>query len=218
MPERNKMSDQLEKIVDVIYQKICAKLKSMGYIEIEASGRHVHLSRNVIDELFGKDYQLTNIKSLSQPGQFVSAERVTLIGPKGQLSNVVVLGPERAHSQIEVSKTDAKILGVNAPIQESGKTQGTASIEISANGNKVHLNQGVLVAERHIHMSLADAERLVLKDGDRVDVEVSSDRPVIFKNVNLRVSGQYDTYMHIDYDEANACNLTGKTFGLIIKK
>lgn len=218
MPERNKMSEQLERIVEVIYKKICARLKSLGYIEIEASGRHVHLSRKAIEELFGTGYQLTKIKPLSQPGQFVSAERVTLIGPKGQLSNVVVLGPERAHSQIEVSKTDAKILGISAPIQESGKIQGTAAIEISANGNKVQLNQGVLVAERHIHMSLADAASLVLKDGDQVDVEVNSERPVIFKDVKLRVSEQYDTYMHIDYDEANACNLTGKTFGLIIKK
>lgn len=211
------MSEQVEKIVDLVYKKIAAKLKSLGYIEIEASGRHVHLSRQVVDELFGKAYVLTHIKPLSQPGQFVCAERVTLIGPKGQLSNVVVLGPEREQSQIEVSKTDAKILGVDAPIKESGKIQGTPAIKISANGNTVHLNQGLLIAQRHIHMSRTDAECLALKDGDRVDVAVSSDRPVIFKDVKLRVSDQYDTAMHIDYDEANACNLTGKTFGLIIK-
>ncbi|MBU4540676.1 MAG: hypothetical protein KJ774_05570 [Firmicutes bacterium] len=144
------MSEQVEKIVDLVYKKIAAKLKSLGYIEIEASGRHVHLSRQVVDELFGKAYVLTHIKPLSQPGQFVCAERVTLIGPKGQLSNVVVLGPEREQSQIEVSKTDAKILGVDAPIKESGKIQGTPAIKISANGNTVHLNQGLLIAQRHI--------------------------------------------------------------------
>lgn len=211
------MSDQVEKIVEIIFDKIYTRFKKSGYIEIEASGRHVHLSRDVIDKLFGKDYQLTNIKALSQPGQFVAKERVTLIGPKGQLQNVVILGPERKKSQIEVSKTDAKILGVKAPVQESGKFLGTAPIEISANGKTLYLNEGVLVAERHIHMSREDAQNLSLKDGDRLDIEVKTDRPMIFKNVNLRVSDKFDTYMHIDYDEANACNLGKRTLGLIVK-
>ena len=211
------MSDQIEKIVDIIFEKIYTEFKKSGYIEIEASGRHVHLSRVVIDKLFGKDYQLTNIKTLSQPGQFVAKERVILIGPKGQLQNVVVLGPEREKVQIEVSKTDAKVLGVNAPVHESGKLMGTAPIEISANGKTVYLNEGVLVAERHIHMSSEDAKNLSVKDGDRVNIEVNTDRPMIFKNVNLRVSNKFDTYMHIDYDEANACNLGRRTLGLIVK-
>lgn len=212
------MTDQIEKIVDIIFEKIYARFKRSGYIEIEASGRHVHLSREVIDKLFGEDYQLTNIKALSQPGQFVSKERVSLIGPKGQLHNVVVLGPEREKSQIEVSQTDAKILGIKVPVKESGKIQGTPPVEISANGKIVNLNEGLLVAERHIHMSTADAKDLSLRDGERVDVEVNTDRPMVFKDVNLRVSDNFDTYMHIDYDEANACNLTGKTLGLIVKK
>lgn len=211
------MNDQLEKIVDIIFNKIYTELKKIGYIEVEASGRHVHLSREVIDHLFGKDYQLTNLKALSQPGQFVSKERVTLIGPKGQLSNVVILGPEREKSQIEVSKTDAKILGIDAPIKESGKIQGTAAVEMSANGKTLYLNEGVLVAERHIHMSTEDAKNLSLKDGESVDIELDTDRPMIFKNVKLRVSDNYDTYMHIDYDEANACNLPVRTLGLILK-
>ncbi|PKM60876.1 MAG: propanediol utilization protein [Firmicutes bacterium HGW-Firmicutes-4] len=212
------MTDQIEKIVDIIFEKIYARFKRSGYIEIEASGRHVHLSREVIDKLFGEDYQLTNIKALSQPGQFVSKERVSLIGPKGQLHNVVVLGPEREKSQIEVSQTDAKILGIKVPVKESGKIQGTPPVEISANGKIVNLNEGLLVAERHIHMSTADAKDLSLRDGERVDVEVNTDRPMVFKDVNLRVSDNFDTYMHIDYDEANACNLTEKTLGLIVKK
>lgn len=211
------MNDQLEKIVDIIFDKIYTKLKKIGYIEVEASGRHVHLSREVIEHLFGKDYQLTNLKALSQPGQFVSKERVTLIGPKGQLPNVVILGPEREKSQIEVSKTDAKILGIDAPIKESGKIQGTAAIEMSANGKTLYLNEGVLVAERHIHMSTEDAKNLSLKDGECVDIELDTDRPMIFKNVKLRVSDNYDTYMHIDYDEANACSLPARTLGLILK-
>jgi propanediol utilization protein len=212
------MTDQIEKIVDIIFEKIYARFKRSGYIEIEASGRHVHLSREVIDKLFGEDYQLTNINALSQPGQFVSKERVSLIGPKGQLHNVVVLGPEREKSQIEVSQTDAKILGIKVPVKESGKIQGTPPVEISANGKIVNLNEGLLVAERHIHMSTADAKDLSLRDGERVDVEVNTDRPMVFKDVNLRVSDNFDTYMHIDYDEANACNLTEKTLGLIVKK
>lgn len=211
------MNDQLEKIVDIIFNKIYTKLKKIGYIEVEASGRHVHLSREVIDNLFGKDYQLTNLKALSQPGQFVSKERVMLIGPKGQLPNVVILGPEREKSQIEVSKTDAKILGIDAPIKESGKIQGTAAIEMRANGKTLYLNEGVLVAERHIHMSTEDAENLSLIDGECVDIELDTDRPMIFKNVKLRVSDNYDTFMHIDYDEANACNLPARTLGLILK-
>jgi len=211
------MSDQLEKYVDIIFDKIYHKFKKLGYVEIEASGRHVHLTRAVIDKLFGKDYKLTKIKALSQPGQFVCKERVTLKGPKGQLQNVVVLGPERDKPQIEVSKTDAKILGINAPVKASGKTQGTPGLEISANGKMLHLNEGVLVAERHIHMSMEDADNLFFKDGDRVDVEIFTDRPMMFKNVKLRVSEHFDTYMHIDYDEANACNLQGRMLGLIVK-
>lgn len=212
------MSDQLEKLVDKIYNKIVNELKKLGYIEIEASGRHVHLSKAVIDTLFGKDYTLTKIKDLSQPGQFISQERVTLTGPKGQLKNVVVLGPEREKTQIEVSKTDAKTLGINAPVKESGKIQGTPGIEISANSKTMVLHEGVLVAERHIHMATEDACHLSLKDGDRVDVEISTDRPMVLKDVKIRVSNHFNTYMHIDYDEANACNLPTKMLGLILKK
>ena len=212
------MSDQLEKIVNRIFEKIYEQLKKIGYVEIEASGRHVHLSKDVIDALFGKDYKLTKIKELSQPGQFVSKERVTLKGPKGQLQNVVILGPEREKSQIEVSKTDANILGIKAPLKESGKIQGTPGLEIAANGKNLTLDEGVLVADRHIHMSMEDAKNQSFEDGDRVDVEVQTDRPIIFKNVKLRVSENSETAMHIDYDEANACNLSGRMLGLIVKK
>ena len=212
------MDNQLEKIVDLIYGQILHKLKESGFIEIEASGRHIHLSREEVEELFGKDYQLTKVKDLSQPGQYVCKERVTLIGPKGTIPNVVVLGPEREHSQIEISKTDANILGIHPHLKASGKIEGTPGIEMSVHGKTISLRSGVIVAERHIHMRPEDANPFSLKDGDRVDVEVNTERPVIFKNVNVRVSDKADTFMHIDYDEANACGLSGKTYGLIKKR
>ncbi|MPW25531.1 phosphate propanoyltransferase [Alkalibaculum sp. M08DMB] len=209
------MDCQLEKIVDIVYREILNKVNGLGYVEIEASGRHVHMSREVVEELFGKGYQLTKVKELSQPGQFACKERVTIVGPKGKVSNVVILGPERENTQIEVSKTDAKLLGIDAPTKESGKITGTPGIEISANGKTIALESGVIVAERHIHMKPEDAQKLSLKDNEYVDIEVVSERPVVFKNVKVRVSDKANTFMHIDFDEANACGLSVKTYGLI---
>lgn len=210
--------NKIEEIVDLTVDKIYERVRKMGFIEIEASGRHAHLSRDVIDKLFGKNYQLTKVKELSQPGQFVSKERVKLIGPKGKLQNVVVLGPDRPHTQVEISKTDAKILGIDAPVKESGSIEGTPGVELMAMGRSAIIKEGVIVADRHIHMSVEDAQKLSLEDGDKVDVEVQTDRPLVFKDVKVRVSDKFDTFMHIDYDEANACNLGKKTLGLIINK
>ncbi|MCG8483167.1 MAG: phosphate propanoyltransferase [Clostridia bacterium] len=202
-------------MADVIYEGILNKLKGLGYVEIEASGRHVHLSREAVEALFGEGYQLTKGKDLSQPGQYACKERVSLIGPKGTIHNVVILGPEREHSQIEVSKTDAKLLGINVPVRESGKVEGTPGITMTANGKTLELNSGVMVAERHLHMKPEDADKLSLNDGDRVNIEVDTERPMVFRNVKVRVADKADTYMHIDYDEANACGLSEKTYGMI---
>lgn len=205
-------------IIDTIHEQILTKMKKLGFIEIEASGRHVHLSQEHIDALFGKDYNLTKLKDLSQPGQFVCKERISIAGPKGELKNVVILGPARNVTQIEISKTDSRILGLEVPVRESGLIDGTPGIQIMAGENTVALNQGTIIADKHIHMSTKDAADLALKNGDRVDVEVETNRPIIFKRVKIRVSDDFETFMHIDYDEANACDVTGRTFGRIVKK
>lgn len=187
-------------------------------IEVEASGRHVHLDTETKEKLFGKDYQLTKVKDLSQPGQFVCKERVTVVGPKGILNNVVILGPERKETQVEVSLTDAVSLGVKAPVRESGDLLGTPPITLKVGNQEAHLSKGLIVAKRHIHMVPKDAERFGLKDREIVQVQVFGNRPLIFDDVVVRVSEHYCTFMHIDYDEANACGFKKGTLARIIKK
>ena len=203
--------------VDQLIDSIVKTLKERLFIEVEASGRHIHLSRQDIDSLFGIGYKLTKVKDLSQPGQFACAERVTVTGPKGSLKNVVVLGPERKVSQVEVSLTDALTLGVKAPIRQSGDIQGTPEITVS-NGNKqIKLTQGLIVAKRHMHITPEDAIRFNVTDGEIVKVKVFGQRPLIFDDLVVRISKDFKTYIHIDYDEANACGFTKGTLGMIIK-
>lgn len=209
------MNNQL---MDSLVDEILKRVQKETCIEIEASGRHVHLSRTTIDLLFGSGYELTKLRDLSQPGQYVCKERVTLIGPKGVIHNVVVLGPERKQTQVEISQTDAVSLGIKAPIKESGQLDGTPGIVLSTGENVVHLNHGVIVAKRHIHMTQEDAKKNNVVNGEIVQVKVFGKRPLIFDDVVIRVSSAYETYMHIDYDEANACGFVKGTIGKIIKK
>lgn len=176
-----------------------------GLVEVEASGRHVHLSRRDTEALFGRGYQLTRVRDLSQPGQFVCSERVSVTGPKGTIKNVVVLGPERAETQVEVSFTDGLTLGIKPPVRQSGDIKGSPGAVLSFGDRQISIGQGVIVAKRHMHVAAADAERLQVKDGDIVNIEVLGSRPVVFKDTVARVSDKYATYVHIDYDEANAC-------------
>lgn len=187
-------------------------------VEIEASGRHIHLDRPTIDALFGEGYKLTKIKDLSQPGQFVCKERINVVGPKGILKNVVVLGPERSVSQVEVSVTDSRLLGILVPLRESGKVEGTPGVYLMRDNQMVYLNEGLIVAKSHIHMTKKDAERWLLSDKELVQVKVEGDRPLIFDDVIVRVDENYATFMHIDYDEANACLFRSGLIGKIIKK
>lgn len=184
---------------------------------IEGSGRHVHLCRQDIDRLFGEGYELTKVKELSQPGQFACQERVNLVGPKGMLTNVVILGPEREHSQVEVSLTDARILGVKAPTRESGDLKGSAGIIIVNKDQHIALEEGCIVAKRHVHVAETDAARLGVTNGQIVKVKTHTDRPLIFDDVVIRVSPKYQTFMHIDFDEANACDLKNGNLGEIIE-
>lgn len=184
---------------------------------IEGSGRHVHLCRQDIERLFGEGYELTKVKKLSQPGQFACQERVNLVGPKGMLTNVVILGPEREHSQVEVSLTDARLLGVKAPTRESGDLKGSAGIIIVNKDRHIALEEGCIVAKRHVHVAEADAARLGVTNGQIVKVKTHTDRPLIFDDVVIRVSPKYQTFMHIDFDEANACDLKNGDLGEIIE-
>lgn len=204
-----------ENIIDKVIDRIQNELDSS--FEVEASGRHVHLSRKELDALFGTGYKLTKAKDLSQPGQYASKERLTVVGPKGAFHNVVILGPVRKESQVEVSLTDCLQLGVKAPIRESGDIEGTPGI-VLVNGDKsVSLDKGLIVAKRHVHMTPEDAEKIGVKNHDIVKVKVEGARPLIFDDVVIRVSPKFATYMHIDYDEANACGFSKGIRGRIIK-
>jgi propanediol utilization protein pduL len=204
-----------ENIIDKVIDRIQNELDSS--FEVEASGRHVHLSRKELDALFGTGYELTKAKDLSQPGQYASKERLTVVGPKGAFHNVVILGPVRKESQVEVSLTDCLQLGVKAPIRESGDIEGTPGI-VLVNGDKsVSLDKGLIVAKRHVHMTPEDAEKIGVKNHDIVKVKVEGARPLIFDDVVIRVSPKFATYMHIDYDEANACGFSKGIRGRIIK-
>jgi propanediol utilization protein len=204
-------------LADRVTQRVLELLNG-PVIPIEASGRHIHLSREAVDKLFGAGYQLTKVSELSQPGQFVCAERLRAKGPKGELASVVVLGPERRETQMEVSATDALTLGVKAALRLSGDTHDTPGIRLIGPAGELELERGVIVAERHVHMTPQDAARWGYKDGQTVSVRTFGERPVVFCNVALRVSPDFTTYMHIDYDEANACGFKKGMPGLIVNE
>ena len=185
---------------------------------VETSARHIHVSQEHLEILFGKGYELTKKKDLSQPGQYACAERVDIVGPKKTLSGVSILGPVRPETQVELSLTDARSIGVAAPIRESGDIAGSGACKMVGPCGEVELSEGVIVAKRHIHMTTADAERMGLTDKQVVSVKVPSDgRALIFGDVVVRVSDKYALAMHIDTDESNAGAIAPNTMGEIIK-
>ena len=187
-------------------------------VPIEISARHLHLSQADLETLFGKGYQLTPKKDLSQPGQFACEERVTVVGPKRELKGVSVLGPVRPETQVEISLTDARSIGVAAPIRESGDIAGSSGCKLIGPAGEVELTQGVIAAKRHIHMTPADAENLGVSDKEIVCVKVDSDgRKTIYDDVIVRVSNSYALAMHIDTDEGNAACVAGNMVGEIVK-
>ena len=171
---------------------------------VEVSARHVHLDRKTIDVLFGEGYELTEIRDLSQPGQFVCEERVTVKGPKREIENVVILGPLRPQTQVEVSLTDCYAIGSVAPLRESGDTHNSTPVTLKGPKGEVEIKEGLIVAKRHIHMTQEDADNLGVEDKQIVSVEVDTARPVIFKDVVVRVKDSFALAMHVDTDEANA--------------
>lgn len=189
----------------------------MDKVIVEISARHVHLAREHVETLFGAGYQLTNKKDLSQPGQFACEEKVTVIGPKGSLK-CSILGPERPESQIEISLTEARQIGVKAPVRESGDTAGTPGCILEGPCGKVELSQGVMAAKRHLHITPEDAEKFGVSQGQNIGIALETEgRSLTFGDVVVRVSPKYATAVHLDTDEANAAALAGEARGAIVK-
>ena len=186
-------------------------------IPIGISARHIHLKQEHVEHLFGKGEQLTAKKMLSQPGQFAANETLIIVGPKGSISNVRVLGPARSLTQVEVSHTDAIALGIQPPIRESGNIEGSASCTLVGPKGSLYLHEGVIIAQAHIHMSPGEADGLNVFDGEYVSIKTQGIRPVTFHHVKVRVSERYRLEMHIDTDEANAGFLKSGATGTLLK-
>lgn len=197
----------IEKLVDAVIRT--------AFIPLEASGRHVHVTREQALALFGHD--LTEKRPLSQPGQYLCNERVAVVGPKGEFQNVAVLGPARKEAQVEISLTDGRTLGITPPVRLSGDVKNTPGVRLVGPNGQVELNQGVIAAKRHIHMSPQDARNFGVTDGQEVSLKTYTGRQLIFENVPVRVRPDFATYAHLDYDEANACGMRDGDLGRILQ-
>jgi putative phosphotransacetylase len=185
-------------------------------IPVGVSNRHIHLSQKDVEVLFGPDYTLTVMKWLSQPGEFAAQETVTIVGPKNEIRNVRILGPARSQTQVEISRSDSFVLGVKAPLRMSGDLKGTPGIKIVGPKGEITIDEGVIVAQRHIHMTPADASRFGVADREVVQVKTTGERSLVFGEVIVRVKESYALDFHIDTDEANAAGLkTGDTVELV---
>lgn len=187
-------------------------------VVVSVSARHIHLTEEHLAELFGHGYQLTPLKDLSQPGQYAAKETLKVIGPKGMLEEVRILGPTRPQSQVELARTDAYQLGVQPPVRDSGDTKKTPGIVLVGPKGALNLDRGVILAAAHIHMPPEDAERLDLTDGDRVQVLLEGERSIIYNNVLVRVHPQFALEMHVDTDEGNAALLSSQNVGFVLAK
>lgn len=198
-----------EEIVEAVTEVVLEHLREAAPLEIPVgiSSRHVHLSQEDMETLFGKTYQLTRVKDLSQPGEFLAAETLVMVGPKAVIEKLSVVGPLRRRTQVEISRTDAFRLGVAPPVRDSGDLEGTPGVILVGPRGAVALPQGVVLAQRHIHMIPEDARRFGVADKDVVRVQVVGERGLVFDNVVVRVSDNYKLEMHIDTDEANAAML-----------
>lgn len=206
------MSLNTENIVNQITELVLAEIKKMqsreNLIPVGISARHLHLTQEQVEILFGKGHQLTFLKPLSQTGQFAAKETVTLKGPKGVIEKVRILGPVRPHVQVEVSMTDARALGLNPPVRESGKLENTPGLVIKGTVGQIETQDGVIVAQRHAHMSLEDAENFGISDGDYIRVFVDGESGGIMEPVKVRVNKNYVLDLHLDTDNANAFGLS----------
>ena len=200
-------SNALQALADAVFSQL--------FIELEASGRHVHVTEAQAKALFG--HGLTPKRPLSQPGQFLSNERVTVLGPKGEFQNVAVLGPERKEGQVEISLTDGRTLGLTPPIRQSGDIENTPGISLLGPKGRVDLPRGLIVAQRHIHLTPEDGEKFHVADGQIVKLQTFTSRPCIFDDVVVRIRKDFASAVHLDYDEANACGFENGNLGRILQ-
>ena len=196
--------------IDALVEALTGRL----FVPMEASGRHVHVTKEQSLVLFG--HELTPQRPLSQPGQFLANERVTVTGPKGEFQNVAVLGPERKEAQVEISLTDSKVLGISAPVRQSGDVKATPGAVLTGPKGRVELDHGVIAAQRHIHMTPEDGKHFGVKDKQVVRLQTLTERPVVFGDVMVRISPDFSTAVHLDYDEANACGFRKGDLGRIL--
>ena len=196
----------MEELIDAVLKKI--------FVPLEASGRHVHLTEDQARTLFG--HGLTPERELSQPGQYLCRERVNVLGPKGEFRNVAVLGPVRKEAQVEISLTDGKVLGLEPPLRLSGDVKNSPGCTLTGPRGQVVLHQGVIAAQRHIHLTPEDGERFGVQDGQTVRLQTFTARPCVFQDVAVRISPDFAAAVHLDYDEANACGFRKGDLGRIL--
>ena len=196
----------MEELIEAILGRI--------FVPLEASGRHVHLTEDQAETLFG--HGLTTERELSQPGQYLCRERVSVLGPKGEFRNVAVLGPVRKEAQVEISITDGRILGITPPVRLSGDVAGSPGCTLVGPMGKVELHQGVIVAQRHIHLTPEEGKHFGVQDKQVVKLQTFTTRPCVFENVVVRISEGFAAAVHLDYDEANGCGFRKGDLGRII--
>lgn len=202
MVYRNITPEQLEQLVaEAVRKELCIR---SCQVPVGISVRHIHLSRADVDRLFGRNYQLTPKKQLSQPGQYACEECLDVVGPKGELKRVRILGPERKTTQIELAQTDCRNIGISAPVRSSGNTAGTPGITLRGPLGETHVPEGVIIADRHLHMSAEEAAAFGLKDGDHVQIRIEGTKPGILGNVLVRAGKGHALDLHIDTDDGNA--------------
>jgi len=185
-------------------------------VKIEYSHRHIHVTKEVIERLFGSGYILESEKKLSQGDDFATPETVTLIGPKGKLENVKILGPARDKTQIEILKSDTFVLGIEAPLRLSGDLEYTPGIKIVSNFNEIDLEEGVIIAKRHLHVSPEEAQKMGLKNGQKVKLEVKGERALIFDEIIVRIKEGFEARVHLDLEEANTAGIKQNDQGELI--
>ena len=203
-----------EKLEPTDFEKVAQAVLEQILVPMEASGRHVHVTGEQAIILFG--HGLTPDRELSQPGQYLAKERVTVVGPKGEFKNVAVLGPTRKAAQVEISLTDGKTLGLRPPVRLSGDIADSPGCILAGPAGQVQLQKGVICAQRHIHLTPAEADRFRVKDKQTVKLQTFTERPAIFEDVVVRINPEFSAAVHLDYDEANACGFQKGDWGRII--
>lgn len=207
-----------EQITKIVIETIEQMFEKTMYVPTGISVRHIHLEQSHLEKLFGKDYKLTPKKDLSQKGQFASEETVDLIGPKGIIKNVRILGPTRKRTQVEIALSDSRVLGIRPPVRKSGDLENSASIILRGPNTEIKISEGVIIADRHIHMSNDDAKKFNVVNNEIVQVRIDGEKSGIFDNVTIRVDESYVLDFHIDTDDANAFLMEQGQLVKIIKK